>query len=603
LALIVAVSSCSESSNNPAGPGGDGSRADVTSAVGAFPSWETVSPQVTETEDSRIGDRSGGASFLSDSDPRYNPSAVCVATEYTLAKNPREIITLSPDQGILVPGVLVQGKSHVVGTLNQLRIDERAPIDLVIDDASATAPSRTVEVPNLGTLQTGVNSLIQDAETSGFEGSSSVVFDKVTSYSREQAAMGLNFSARYLGASAQGQLQSRTSGSETTVTASFVQRAFTITADAPPFIDEWFTGDLTQDRLNRYIDTGQMGPDNPPLYVQSVTYGRIVMVNFTSTESRERIEGFFEAGYSNKVGDLSVEVRAEYERMIRDASISVVSLGGPAEGGFQFAKEVLSPNDPNSIGLEGFFAQDVPLTAFVPISYVLADMRTDEVAFVGETSEHEVLECGSRAESDFESSMEGWEGVDIRFGWPELMDDPNEARNGSGALIALDGNNQVTYLRAPAKFLGDKEVYMGGELSYYTKVWCAFNYNNGARFEPYESCSGRSYGFISSTTWPELIIEGEDSPLTLIGRAARNAFVPDTWEQRVISLAPGDLQVYNSSAGQSRSDARPATAAQVREVLSNISRLLIRAEFAGNETDFVVVDLVRFDPPAVPTGF
>lgn len=247
VALLVAVSSCSESSDSPAGPGDDGSRADVTSAVGAFPSWETVSPQVAESEDSRVGDRSGGASFLADSDPRYNPCAVCVATEYTLAKNPKEIITLSPDQGILVPGALVQGKSHVFGSLNQLRIHERAPIDLVIDDASAIAPIRTVDVPKLGSLQTGVNSLIQDAETSGFEGNSSVVYDKITSYSREQAAMGLNFSARYLGASAQGQLESRTSGSETTVTASFVQRAFTITADAPPFIDEWFTGDLTED--------------------------------------------------------------------------------------------------------------------------------------------------------------------------------------------------------------------------------------------------------------------------------------------------------------------------------------------------------------------
>jgi len=46
-----------------------------------------------------------------------------------------------------------------------------------------------------------------------------------------------------------------------------------------------------------------------------------------------------------------------------------------------------------------------------------------------------------------------------------------------------------------------------------------------------------------------------------------------------------------------------STAAQVREVLSNISRLLIRAEFASGETDFVVVDLVRFDPSEVPTGF
>lgn len=606
LALLAGLAACGESSDplspgvDPTDPGTDPVQADVDGTLNAFPTWETVSPPVQESQDTKVGDESGDPSFLADADPRYNPEAVCVATPYKLAKNPREILTLSPDQGILVPGVLIQGKTHVAGSLNQLRIDERAPMDLIIDDAAATTPSRTVDSPSLATLQTGVNSLIQDAESSGYEGSSSVLFEKVTSYSREQAALALNFSARYMGASARGNLETRTSGSETTVTASFVQRAFTITADAPPFLDEWFTDDLTDERLARYISTGQMGPDNPPLYVQSVTYGRIVMVNFTSTESREEIEGFFEAGYGNGVGEISAEVEAEYEEMIRNATIEVVSLGGPPEGGFQFLNEVLSTDGTGS-GLAEFFAQDVPLTQFVPISYVLADMRTDEVAYVGETSEHEVLECGGRAESDFESSQEGWTGRNDRFGWTDRITLPNEARSGSSMLRLIDGNNSVTYAVAPPEFLGDKEVYTGGELSFYIKVWCVFSYSNDT-YAAHESCSGRSYNFISSQSSPELIIQGSDSQWTLIGRADRNAFVPDVWEQRVISLAPGDLQAYNTSRGETIADAVPATEEQVREVLSNISRLEIRAEYAGSETDWVNIDLVRIDPPALPGG-
>jgi hypothetical protein len=440
--LIVFAAACSDSQNpeNPIGPEasppGTDPKADVGATFDAIPAWEAISPPVAASVDTKLGDQTAGGSFLADTDSRYNPAAVCIATPHSLAKNPAEIVTLSANRELLVPGVLVQGRGHVLGSLSELVIDERAGIDLVIDEAATLVPVRTVDTPNRGSLQTGVNSLIQDAETSGFEGSSSVAFEQVTSYSAQQAALALDFSARYLGGEADGSLRSRTSGSETTVTASFVQRAFTISAVGPQFGEDWFTDEFTQARLDQYVSRGLIGPDNPPLYVQSVTYGRIVMVNFSAAESEEDIQGFFTAGYENGVGSIEGRISARQEEILRSATIEVVSIGGPAESGFSFAKEILAPNEEGSVGLDGFFARDVPLTAFVPISYVLADLRTGQVAAVGEVTEHEVLECSGQAESSFEGGAEGWSPVDEerdRFpGWNFHMSSANGGRTGSG---------------------------------------------------------------------------------------------------------------------------------------------------------------------------
>lgn len=599
--LLLGALACSDS-ENPAGPEDPGEdpdgKADVSGTFNGLQPWSQLSPPVTPSQDQLEGDPTGSPAQLPESDPRYSGAHLCTTTPYSLAKNPEELITLSSNEGLLVPGVLLQGKSHVLGSLQQLSIDQRTPIDLVIDQSSALVPGRTVDQPSLTSLRAGVNSLIQDAETSGFEHASSVFFEQVTSYSTEQAALGLGISARYMGAEARGQLDTETSASTTTVTARFIQRAFTIRADGPSFAPDWFTDDFTEEVLQQYLASGQISEDNPPLFVLSVTYGRIVMVNFTANESRETTEGVFEAGYKNGVGSLKGKLTASQEELLRNSELRVVSLGGPAEGGFQFAKEILNPDDEDSIGLDGFFAQDVALTTFVPISYTIADLRTGNVVTVGETSEYEVLDCATRAESDFEDGREGWSALYGRPGDPTWRQSANTARSGSGYITVTEDNNLTTYLTAPGKFLGNKALYAGGQLTYWVNVDCGTPVGSiGA--DP--DCLLGRFNWSRSSGAGDLIIESDDSPKILVGRMGRDNVGRYTWVQRVINLTPGpDMWVYNPSMGESQSGARPATQEDILEVLSNISRLRIKAEFMSGAVDWVFVDDVRMIPPEAP---
>lgn len=579
--------------DDPGGTGPDPDpepmQAEVDSYLSNQPAWAAVSQQVSESADPVKGDPQGPAALVDVGDPNYDPQFVCTATPYSLAKNPEKIVTMTADAGLLVPGMLLQGRSHVVGSLQELPISQRAPITIVINATGVGTPSRVVDSPSLGTLQTAVNAIIQEAETSAFGHSSLIEFSQVTSRSQEQAALGLGISGRYLGGSAKASMASRTSASETTVTASFTQNAFSIRVQRPDLPSQWFTDEFTQEVLDQQIQAGQIGPDNLPLYVSEVTYGRIVIVNFSSSESSSAIEGMFQASINGGVGSMKAKLTAEQQQMVSNASIQVVSLGGPAEGGFQFAKEILTPDDPTTIGLDGFFAQNVELTTFVPISYTLSDLRTGETAKVGEISEYEVLECEPIAEdilSEFEEAgnEEGWAAIGARHNNgnnpdPRIWIQAGQAQVGNGYLYVGDNPGPVGYFIASEKYRGNKSAYVGGTLSY----WIEWEKAN----DPGTPLSSMSY--------PDVEIRGVGTPLVLAWSAGLDDWPQHMWSFRELELVPQpSLRVYVS--GQGVGSAVEATAQDIEEVLADVASIRIRGEYRNGGGDYGNLDHVLLKP-------
>lgn len=585
LGFMVMLVACGEST-----PGGtdveDPTPADVDAVMEDLPAWSTVSPPLQESGNAEEGDPEGEPTLLSDADPRYSPEFFCQSTPYSLAKNPDKIVTFTSDAGLLVPGMLLQGKSHMVGTLRELSISQRAPVSLIINQTGVGNPSRQVEGPSLSTLQTAVNALIQDAETSQFAHSSSIDFQSVTSHSKEQAALGLGLSVRYLGSEASGALSASVSAEKSTVTASFTQNAFSIRVQRPDFASGWFSDGFTQGVLDSHIAAGSIGPDNLPLYVSEVTYGRIVTVNFTSTATASEIDAMFKASVNNGVGSVKGKLTAQQEEMVQNAEIRVVQLGGPPEAGFQFAKEIVNPDDPTTVGLDVFFAQDVPLTTFVPISYTLSDLRTGEVAKVGEAAEYEVLECAARAESDFEVDTEGWLAANAAAGYPKKLTSSTGAHSGSGYLRVHDGNSDFTYFLAPEKYLGDKSGYVGGQLTFWTKWWV----------EP-----GTSFGNpLSSLSHPDVRITSSSSTKILVFSAGFDDPPWNTWVKRTLMFEPSaSLRVYDPTAGEAITDAVEAKREDIEEVLADIAKLEVKGELRAGRFDSVYLDDVRLIPPFV----
>lgn len=286
---------------------------------------------------------------------------------------------------------------------------------------------------------------------------------------------------------------------------------------------------------------------------------------------------------------MDTKLTASQKKMVREAEIQVVSLGGPAEGGFQFAKEILSPDDPTTIGLDGFFAQDVALTTFVPISYTIADLRTGQVAKVGEITDYEQLECASSIVSDFEDGNQGWTATDqINTNYPQAVTGAI-VRNGERALLSAEGTSALSYFRAPPRYLGGKSAFSGATVSYWT-AWMQGICPNSLNI-PLPCTAGYPGSPMSGAAWPDMRIWSARTGKVLVFAAEQEDIDPGTWALRSFVLAPSpELRVYDPSLGQAITDALPATQADIDEVLSDISRWEVRAELRGGYRDNVLLD-------------
>lgn len=590
MAMLTAMA-CGEEGPTEIDPG-DGTRADVNSFTSTLPSWQTFSPPVAESQNVEIGDPISEPVEVTPADPRYNPDFVCTSREYSMAKNPREVITMSGALGLMVPGQLMQGAAHREGSLLDLPITQRAPIRLTISLNSVVGDAfRLVENPSEGTLKTAVNELIQAAEVSEFEAGSSVSFEKATSYSFEQAALGMGLSVRYMGSSVKGSLEARTSAEKLTVTASFIQNAFTIGVETPQTAADWFSDEFTDERMQEQIAAGAIGPNNLPIYVSDVTYGRIIMISFTSTASEEDIKASLEATYNGGFWGGELDLTAERQNILKSSELSIQQLGGPTDGAFKLANVLLQEEgsaQEGDFGLAEFFAEDVALTTFVPISYTLRNLEGNTLAGVGETANYDVLECEPINEtivSDFESAddgVDGWTALNASDGDPRRSTSAGVARVGDAYMYARGGNGSSTYFIAPPKFRGDKSAYVGGRLSYWVR-WDLPGSDNGAPF--------------SSLTTPDVEITGVSTSKILVYSAGQDDWAENTWAQRVVDFVPQPaLRVY--TAGQSINTAVEATADDIAEVLADVAGIRLRGEYrsGGSSEDYGLIDHVVLEP-------
>ncbi|MEO0603206.1 MAG: thiol-activated cytolysin family protein, partial [Myxococcota bacterium] len=255
---------------------------DVDAFVASLPAWVEVSPPVVEAEGP-----------LDDAVPVEVEleGQRCTQTSYAVADNPREIALASPDASVLWPGALLQGGSHLaIGSLEPLvvRQDRRAPLGLSVQGGGllgvSGGVSTVVDEPTGSTVREGINSLIANAiDDEVVVGAGTSSFESVTSHSDRQSLLSLGLDARYLAADLEASFRRERGLTENSVTATFVQRLFTVSVDLPESPSAMFADDMTGADLEML----GVSEDNLPLYVDSVSYGRRLMVKITSSQRAE----------------------------------------------------------------------------------------------------------------------------------------------------------------------------------------------------------------------------------------------------------------------------------------------------------------------------
>lgn len=353
--------------------------ADMDEYMSGMPNWDAFSPMETETNEA------SGA----ESDPfedvvdgvRYR----CTTTPYTITRNPDKIVTLDPDANVLWPGALIQGHGYAKGpgSLLEVPIRARAPLEVSLDLLSGES-SVIVEHPTLGTVTEAVGGLVERAQRMDHVAGSSISYAMEETHSVDQSFLGLGLSIRTVPVTVKAKLNISQTAASHTLSAYFVQRMFTVSIGLPERPGDVFSDELTAERLQDHVDRGVIGPDNPPVYVANIVFGRILMMSITSDSTYDRLVAAVNASFKAGAVSGGAGVTDTNLRVLSNSRINVVTVGGDGNNAVSLLQ---------SGQLRDYFKADAPLTSARPISYTLRNLKDNSIATVSETSQYNITTC------------------------------------------------------------------------------------------------------------------------------------------------------------------------------------------------------------------
>ncbi len=408
LLLLTIPTACSES--DPTGPGdggGDGvTDQSVTDYLQSLGSWAAFSPQLPDQAPTPVDDpvtlppdtlnvqqiveEDGGASARVEVVP--NVVYQCTETPYTLTDNPERIVMYNPDRSILWPGSLIQGKSHRDGrgALLGLSIAERTPIQVSIPAIPSGQNFREVQNPSQATVDAAIGEMRGNATAEDLITPSTIVFRQTVSHSERQLAASMDVSGHYLGFSAAASADFERNASETTISAHFYEQMFTVVVAPPQTPGAFFSEAFTQEKLQQQQSLGNIGPDNLPVYLSEVVYGRMMIFSITSTATEQEIRATLQAAYNGIGAGAELDLSAKDRTILRESRISVTSLGGQAEA----TLAVIRSGD-----WAQYFTENAPLSSAAPLSYTFRNLSDGSIASVSEATEYNLKECTPRPSS------------------------------------------------------------------------------------------------------------------------------------------------------------------------------------------------------------
>jgi hypothetical protein len=381
--LFALLAACGGAHKNNPTPVTPTHNAALDAYLTALPPWKTPTPP-SDTQ------TSSGPSYTDTAvDPKTQQTVTfqCVNYEHDVTKNYDQILWLDGVTSAVKPGIVLQGEAFKSGNLLPVPLRRSAAtvsIDLGVDN-----PTRTVDEASTATLQSAVSALQAEADKLP-DLPATLTFTSEEVQTSEQLAYSLGVHASYDGllvsAGFDASFSHETGLTQHTVTAKLVQPMYTISfADdelATPA--DFFAKDLTDADWKAQAELGTISSTNTPVFISSVTYGRMLMFTVESTqgESATDLSAAIRASASAYSGSANTDVSAK-ETLMR-SKIQVLAIGGSN----QAAAAALTSGD-----LSQFFTK-TNATGAVPISFIVKTVNgTREIALLGDVTKYSAPKC------------------------------------------------------------------------------------------------------------------------------------------------------------------------------------------------------------------
>ncbi|MEB8346874.1 thiol-activated cytolysin family protein [Flavobacteriaceae bacterium KMM 6898] len=304
----------------------------------------------------------------------------CPTVEKNLVASQEKIVSVGTNQGKIWPGALIEGNSLEPGDIKLITTDHRAPItinsDLVINNSF-----REIDNPNSVTVQQAIVEMQIESgnmEEGNQAGAGQMNFKIEESSSFSQSMLSMGVSAGFTEPQSQVGIEGSTNVSKSrdakthTIMARFVQEKFTVRLadDLIPTSADFFKEGTTLSDIKSLESAGKLGEGNIPLYIESVTYGRILLFSMTSTSvsTASELSGSLEASFADYV-EGGANLDDTQKEILENSSTKIYSAGGSEDG----ANAAVA-----SLDWSQFFVA-APVATAVPISFTARTLNGNRV--------------------------------------------------------------------------------------------------------------------------------------------------------------------------------------------------------------------------------
>jgi len=304
----------------------------------------------------------------------------CFSQTFKGAPGFSELFTLDPTTDVIYPGAMLKGETIPTGEYARINKD-RAPITMSISLNNIKKTSVVVNNPNkLSEVRDGINVLLSLEVTGATP--AQLEFDKSQVYSEQQLSVALGANYRDKTKDISGSFDFNTTTIKKKYVLKFIQKYFTIDLDSP--------GEFPSDLFTDLPSIESLGSTSP-VYVSSVTYGRMVLYTVESESSLTEIETAFNAAIDagSKEGEFDLDIDAK--EILENSSIKALIIGGSGASAAQTIGDDSLSKIYDFIAEGGNYSQDSPGS---PLSYKLSYVKEGfPVANVVLATEYQVRNC------------------------------------------------------------------------------------------------------------------------------------------------------------------------------------------------------------------
>lgn len=259
----------------------------------------------------------------------------CEYVHYREAGRYDEFIAYAPNSAALWPGVVLRGQDAEEGLLTPVSLP-RAPLKFSVSLPTLDGdPVGEMMQPSLSEFRAQLQQILQQGVNGKTPAQIAYEMTQVTEASQISLALGGSVSWPG-GSKVSNMFDFSKENKSNKILVNFTQAYYTIDVDIPFAPADLFTDEVTVDDLARFMDA-----ESPPVYMQSITYGRRALFAIETTSSVDEVRDALDATYNGLVVEGSLDIDAQHKQVLDSSKISALVLGGSgasatkAVGGFE----------------------------------------------------------------------------------------------------------------------------------------------------------------------------------------------------------------------------------------------------------------------------